>query len=177
MTDFQGFPKIPRLSREMIITEKIDGTNAQVCVTPEGEVLAGSRSRWITPATDNHGFASWVKANKTDLLSLGEGHHFGEWWGSGINRGYGLTKGEKRFSLFDTSRWTDARPACCFVVPVLYRGMFDTVVIDEVLQALAPQSVAAPGFTRPEGIVIFHTASGFLFKKTIEHDKTPKGDQ
>lgn len=26
--EFQGFQKIPRLSRECIITEKIDGTNA-----------------------------------------------------------------------------------------------------------------------------------------------------
>jgi hypothetical protein len=29
MNEFVEFPKIARLSREMIITEKIDGTNAQ----------------------------------------------------------------------------------------------------------------------------------------------------
>jgi hypothetical protein len=28
---------------------------------------------------------------------------------------------------------------------------------------------------RPEGIVVFHTASGALFKKTIEGDEKPKG--
>lgn len=27
--EFQGFPKMPRLSREVIISEKLDGTNAQ----------------------------------------------------------------------------------------------------------------------------------------------------
>jgi LexA DNA binding domain len=36
-------------------------------------------------------------------------------------------------------------------------------------------SAAAPGFMRPEGVVIFHTASGALFKQTIEKDEEPKG--
>ncbi len=31
--------------------------------------------------------------------------YFGEWWGSGVQRGYGLQKGDKRFSLFNVSRW------------------------------------------------------------------------
>jgi hypothetical protein len=79
-----------------------------------------SRSRWITPDDDNFGFAAWVEANRDELLTLGPGRHFGEWWGSGIQRGYGLPKGEKRFSLFNVSRWGESRPACCHVVPVLY---------------------------------------------------------
>lgn len=38
MLDFEGFPKMARLSREVVITEKIDGTNAQVLIVelPEG---------------------------------------------------------------------------------------------------------------------------------------------
>jgi hypothetical protein len=40
MIEFQEFPKIFRLSREMIVTEKLDGTNAQVYVTDDGQVLA-----------------------------------------------------------------------------------------------------------------------------------------
>jgi hypothetical protein len=59
--EFQPFPKLARLSREMTITEKIDGTNAQVFVTEEGQVFAGSRTRWVTPENDNYGFAAWVK--------------------------------------------------------------------------------------------------------------------
>ena len=41
MTDiiFTPFQKIPRLSREMIITEKIDGTNSCICITEDGEFL------------------------------------------------------------------------------------------------------------------------------------------
>ncbi len=56
--EFTAFPKIPRLNREIIVTEKIDGTNAQVVVTEDGEVRAGSRSRWITPEADNFGYAA-----------------------------------------------------------------------------------------------------------------------
>src|SRR5690242_770744 len=61
---FQAWPKIPRLFRRFIITEKIDGTNAAVVVTEDGEVLAQSRTRFITPDSDNFGFAAWVKEHE-----------------------------------------------------------------------------------------------------------------
>jgi hypothetical protein len=173
---FEGFPKMARLSREIVITEKIDGTNAQILITEDGEVLAGSRTRFITPEDDNYGFAKWVKENEEELKKLGPGRHFGEWWGSGCQRGYGLTKGEKRFSLFNTSRWNSENiPSCCYVVPELYRGDFDTNAIEQVLSQLADYgSVASPGFMNPEGIVIYHTAAGVGFKKTIKNDDVPK---
>jgi hypothetical protein len=177
--EFQPFAKIARLSRECVITEKIDGTNAQVYIDEAGEVLAGSRTRWLAPgkSTDNFGFAQWVADNKDELLRLGPGRHFGEWWGSGIQRGYGLPKGERRFSLFNVTKWEDnkVRPACCCVVPVLYQGPFTTPDVEVVLGTLqGGGSEAAPGFMDPEGIVIFHTASGQLFKKTIKGDEAPK---
>lgn len=173
LPEFVEFPKMARLSREIIVTEKIDGTNAQVLITADGDVIAGSRSRWITPEADNFGFARWVQGNKDLLLGLGEGSHFGEWWGQGIQRGYGLT--EKRFSLFNTSRWSESRPECCHVVPVLYTGNFDTSEINLALSNLLGfGSVAAPGFMKPEGIVAFHTAGRVGFKKTIEKDEVPK---
>lgn len=175
--DFVEFPKMARLSREIVITEKIDGTNASVTITEDGQFLTGSRTRWITPMEDNHQFATWALMNRDELMKLGVGTHFGEWWGSGIQRGYGLPKGEKRFSLFNTHRWSDdaVRPACCHVVPVLYRGEFDTAVIRSRLDVLAINgSVAAPGFMNPEGVVIYHTAANFYFKKTILKDEVPK---
>jgi hypothetical protein len=174
---FVGFPKLPRLSREIIITEKIDGTNAQVFITDDLQIRAGSRSRWITPQGDNFGFARWVQEHSSELEQLGPGQHFGEWWGSGIQRGYGLTNADKRFSLFNATRWADplTRPACCGVVPVLYQGEFDTNNISNVLWKLREfGSVAAPGYMNPEGIVIFHTAAGLCFKKTIKDDEVPK---
>lgn len=193
--EFLEFPKMPRLSREIIITEKIDGTNAQLLITESGEMLIGSRTRWITAQDDNHGFARWVEGNKQELLKLGAGRHFGEWWGSGIQRGYGLQKGEKRFSLFNVGRWAlhgtepkriptadpriekyqDLLPEICSLVPELYRGQFDTQKIDAVLEDLKVNgSYASKGFMKPEGIVVFHIAGNVGFKKTIEKDEVPK---
>jgi len=206
--DFLGFPKMARLSRECIVTEKIDGANAQVLVVEiDGTqrvypphvarvgnyyICAGSRNRWIAPAADNFGFARWVVEHADELATLGPGRHFGEWWGSGIQRGYGLQKGEKRFSLFNVQRWHgvgetprefakgDPRlppsvsalaPACCHVVPVLWRGNFDAMSVNYTLAGLGMGgSVAAPGFMSPEGIVVFHVAGQVGFKKTLGHD-------
>lgn len=176
MMEFREFSKIARLSRECIITEKIDGTNGLIAIGDDGEFRVGSRTRWITPDDDNYGFARWAYANQVELMKLGPGYHYGEWWGQGIQRNYGLT--EKRFSLFNVSRWDnpDIRPACCHVVPTLARREFDTVEIGLILNTLKNcGSEAAPGFIRPEGIVIFHVASGHLYKKTIEKDDQPKG--
>lgn len=193
MSDFEDFGKIARLSRECVITEKIDGTNAQIFIwKDDGDtdfhgmapreryyIKAGSRSRWITPDDDNFGFAKWVDAHAEELITgLGEGRHFGEWWGSGVQRGYGLTKGEKRFSLFNTHRWSDdnVRPQCCGVVPILFKGEFDTTTANGVLESLRINgSIVSPSFMDPEGIIIYHTAAKVMFKKTIEKDDEWKG--
>lgn len=174
--EFVEWPKMPRLSRECIITEKIDGTNAQVLITADGRVVAGSRSKYITPESDNAGFAKWVKAHEEELRTgLGVGRHFGEWWGQGIQRTYGLK--EKRFSLFNVTRWAETRPACCHLVPTLYKGIFDTNTIEETLAILERGgSFAAPGFMKPEGIIIFHVAGNLGFKKTLDGDAA-KGPQ
>src|SRR5258706_10163296 len=101
---FESFDKIARYSRDCTITEKIDGTNGCIYVSEDGlEIMAGSRSRWITPKEDNFNFARWVEENREELLKLGPGRHFGEWWGCGIGRRYGIDG--KRFSLFNTFRW------------------------------------------------------------------------
>lgn len=212
---FVEFPKMARLSREVIISEKIDGTNAQIaitelsdeeCIPPhslglfthEGKMhylAAGSRTRWITPQDDNHGFAAWVVGNFAQLKTLGPGRHFGEWWGGGIQRGYGLPKGEKRLSLFNASRWClhgttperiatadprikkwqDVLPPCVGLVPVLGRGIFSTGMVESALAELREAgSLAAPGFRNPEGIVCFHTAANVGFKKTLDNDGVPK---
>lgn len=217
-TPFVAFPKIPRLSRDIVISEKIDGTNASIYIVPCREVayydskqavvvgdgaiegamtiFAGSRNRWIQPGNDNFGFAAWVQTNAQELLKLGPGRHFGEWFGSGIQRGYGLK--EKRFALFNTKRWRSNKglttlgigvseadrpateisgPSCCDVVPILYTGPFDTLAIRGVLAALEVDgSRIVPGFMKPEGIVIYHKASGCLFKKTLENDESGKSE-
>ena len=191
METFTEFSKIARLSRTMTITEKIDGTNAQIFIeTLEGfeepdssciaqkdgmTMFAGSRTRWITPESDNFGFARLAKEHSDELFLLGEGRHFGEWWGSGIQRKYGQT--EKHWSLFNTAKWLEnydndkpVCPPCCRVVPVLYRGEFSTDAILAVMSELSEESHAAPGFREPEGIVIYHEAARIMFKKTFKND-------
>jgi hypothetical protein len=184
--DFTEFPKMARWSRDVIVTEKIDGTNAQVFIADDGSMLFGSRTRWITPQDDNQGFAAWATENREGLLGLGPGRHFGEWWGAGIQRRYGLT--EKRFSLFNVGRWYDPKdcegeeiegrtavPACCRVVPILAKGPQAPGLIEHCIDLLRQRgSLAAPGFMDPEGVVLFHIAAGIGFKKTLKKDEVPK---
>lgn len=175
---FQGWPKIARLRRDIIITEKIDGTNAAVGILEDGTVYAQSRTRILRPGeSDNFGFRAWVEANREELIELlGPGLHFGEWWGKGIQRGYGLSG--RRFSLFNARRFQDlpGNRIGVGVVPTLYEGEFHSTAIDTVLDHLELLgSAAAPGFMRPEGIVVYHTAANVGFKVTLENDDIPKG--
>ncbi len=171
MSDFEAFAKIPRLRRGCVITEKIDGTNAQVFFPDEGgPMLVGSRNRWITPDNDNYDFARWAFEHEAELRLLGPGRHFGEWWGSGIQRRYGVE--DKRFSLFNAGRWNGGNlPSCVSVVPVLHDGPFTDTAVQECLDRLTREgSAAAPGFMQPEGIVVFHAASRTLHKVTLGDD-------
>ena len=197
--EFTPYPKTPRLKRDIVITEKIDGTNAQIVITPftlsdcndlntvavlpkdqhpTGLTMrVGSRSRWITPGktTDNYGFAGWCLDNADELFNLGEGQHFGEWYGQGIQRGYGLD--HRRFALFNTARWgahNPNTPKCCEAVPVLATCGMEHV--NHVMSALGAEgSIAVPGFMNPEGIIVYHTASKQNFKVLFENDHLPKG--
>lgn len=205
MSWFTEFPKIPRLFRSCVITEKIDGTNASIriverfdgmstsgCIADIGShvMWAGSRTRWITPDSDNHGFARWATDHAAELFGLGPGHHYGEWWGQGIQRGYGLKM--KRFSLFNVGRWDydpgvdlidpatgtkkERPPSCCDIVPIVWYGQFSTEMVKHTIETLRREgSRAAPGFMRPEGVVVWHDAARMLFKATIEKDEQPKG--
>lgn len=185
--------------------------NATLVFGPDGEdglpdleylVYAQSRKRIITPTMDNAGFAHWVWDHAEELAKLlGPGLHFGEWWGSGIQRGYGLEKGEKRFSLFNTKRWApkhihdddgtvEGCPGCFAdpvnvvpgldVVPVLYQGPFTVASFEPAPWEIALGDLigfgsrAAPGFMHPEGVVIYHHAADLMFKVTLENDAEPK---
>ncbi|MFG3014320.1 RNA ligase family protein [Streptomyces cinerochromogenes] len=205
MHEFTPWPKTARLFRDVVVTEKIDGTNAGIHITaaPHDEpgeitvypgewtspvvdgvryvVSAQSRKRIITPgkSTDNFGFAGWVYDNAADLVRiLGEGLHYGEWWGRGIQRGYGLE--ERRFSLFNTSRelptpGVDVGGVLVGLVPVLYAGTFAEAAICQALTDLADYgSVAAPGFMNPEGICVYHTQTRNVFKVTLDNNDAGK---
>jgi hypothetical protein len=169
--EFREWPKIPRGQMESItITEKIDGTNACIVIEDEKIISIQSRKQRISPAalseekgTDNMGFAAWVMENAEDLISLGDGYHYGEWAGPGIQKNPHLLE-EKKFFLFNTLRWGEHNkltPACCSVVKVLYEGEFDRDIIDKTMGFL--QVTREEGST-PEGVVVY-------FHKTRRYEK------
>jgi len=217
MSNFEPFPKVPRLNRKVVITEKIDGTNASVWITNSDEldhpdpsvvsivdtntgpmmIRAGSRKRFVTPNSadnkqaDNFGFAAWVRDNAEELVKLGEGVHYGEWWSKGIQRGYGLN--HRRFSLFNTARWANVHnnnngkgmystkqqlaPECCHVVPTLGNASTITAPYIKVLyEDLENTGSVATGYNgaKAEGIMLYHTAANQMFKMTYEYDETGK---
>ena len=125
------------------------------------------------------------------MYGLGEGIHFGEWWGLGIQRNYGMN--EKVFSLFNTKRWisvpsanageaiTDVEtgkdryvvPHCCNVVPVLYEGPFDMQVIQNWVNALYNTGSAAVPMWKPAVsptdfvAKLIHPPIGSVFTQTL----------
>lgn len=193
--EFEKFPSLTRFSQGWTITEKIDGTNAQVAIFPESakaatgkevvnvngfSIYAGSRSRWLSLEKDNFGFARYVHDNAEQLVNLGVGRHYGEWFGSGIQRTYGLTGGDKRLALFNVLRDYDfsVLPDNVSKVPYFYLDEYledPYAVASNVLVTLrAMGSSQVPGFMDPEGIVLFHRKSGTAFKKTFDYDDKGK---
>jgi len=164
--EFKAWPKIGRDNPfKVTITEKIDGTNSCIVIQDNQIVGVQSRKRFITPEDDNFGFAQWVKDNTKGLLTLGDGYHYGEWAGPGIQKNpHGLN--EKTLFLFNTFRWNPdnpSRPECCSVVPILYQGELSPVTIQSLLDKLQDD---ADG-TTPEGVVCYYHAFRRYTKHTI----------
>lgn len=202
--EFEKFGSLTRFSQGWTITEKIDGSNGQIAildlskwdedgyigphptelaVASRGDLLimAGSRNKWLdtTKQGDHMGFAKFVEANAEELIEkLGEGRHYGEWYGGKIQRGYGLK--EKRFALFNAHRWSDdaVRPECCEVVhSFTLDEYFDcpNIAAAGVMALLKIEgSFQVPGFMNPEGVVMFHRPSQTSFKKTFDYDERGK---
>ena len=218
--EFRSWGKTPRLFRDIVITEKIDGTNSAIIIEQifpndvatnhfaevgiDGAfyaVGAQSKNRLIFPGktTDNYGFAAFVEANVVELVRLlGVGHHFGEWWGEGIQKRYSggssdVTSKRREFALFDTAKHAGGvkgdlytlptfgqfedeagRSVTVKSVPVLYEGDFSEQAIRDALDDLNRfGSVAAPFHPNPEGIVIYHAQSKQVYKVT--RDNNDKG--
>jgi hypothetical protein len=158
--EFKSFEKILHIGKlYMSITQKLHGSNAQIYIykdeNDETKIQAGSRSRWIYEEDDNYGFARYISENREEFIGmLGEGRHFGEWCGPGINSGEGLK--EKTLVLFNWRRWIGKDlPKRVTTVPVLYKGAISLDAISEAMEKLKTQgSMLCPGFMKPEGVVI-----------------------
>ena len=176
---FKAWGKIPRFeNEEYCFREKIDGTNGCVLVLDQDhELLQGalfaepieqigrdyiwaqSRTRFVHPGDDNFGFAGWVREHAAELVKLGQGYHYGEWWGRGIQRGYEQT--DRHFSLFyyPTALPTDVVRH----VPTIKAGS-----LAEARQVLIDGgSLAQPGFMQPEGVVMYASAAKVYYKSII----------
>ncbi|MEO3974387.1 RNA ligase family protein [Streptomyces sp. CAU 1734] len=196
--EFTPWPKTPRLFRDVVVTEKLDGTNAAIHIKENKDlpgtfsIAAQSRRRLITPGRsyDNFGFAGWVHENAAELIHiLGPGVHFGEWWGKGIQRGYGMER--RVFSVFNVERWYEtgadgldsmstraelsAIAEQIAAVPILYRGPLSEPEIMRTLRLLKTHgSSAAPNFMNPEGVCVYHSASRQVFKVTLDANDAAK---
>lgn len=195
---FEPYGKTPKWRSQVIVTEKIDGTNVFIIVPedPAQPLAVGSRNRYIRPgkSTDNFGFAAWVADHEQVLRRLGPGRHDGEWWGVGIGRGYGLT--DRRWSLFQAHRWSrvedDGRtvlqhlglPDLVGTVPILTRGELlpegpeataTGGIADPIRAAIdllrLRGSQAVPGYMKPEGVIIAHSINGFKPAKYVFDQK------
>lgn len=219
MAEFREWPSTARIFRDITITEKLDGTNACVIferapypnLSPDACNLrtirdgdqayytyAQSRNRLITPSKDNAGFAKWVEQNAERLFYvLGEGRHYGEWWGQGIGRKYDMDR--KVFSIFNTAGWykeevngltiTTSRAFRAFgsglninVVPVLFQGMFSEETIRDYAHWLkthgsyATHEYTGDNFKNPEGICIYHKSADIVLKYTLDNNDKHKWD-
>lgn len=192
------------------VTEKIDGTNAALIILPyspdhEGMIQEGyaktfgeilddntakmytfatqSRKRFIKPGkdTDNAGFAGWAWERAVELINtLGYGKHYGEWWGRGIQRGYGMDT--KVFSLFRPWRYADTVDFVTppvdglDIVPTLYAGGAEGLLTTSLILATLERegSKAAPGYMRPEGIIIQSALTQSTYKAFTWDDGLPK---
>lgn len=230
MPEFERYPKMTRIPKvKMWITEKVDGTNAQILIealptpyfpqfhgdtlvyynAPSGGTslrelgfhqttkgwlrvaLIGSRKRTIEPnvpkikdeagktvapaqALDNAGFARWVRDNEAKICELlGEGRHYGEWAGPGINgnrhqfdvRHFFLFGGAPCYELRERGTHLEIGGAIVRPVPLLYEGPLDTRVIEGGMSNLLVEG-SQVGSGPPEGIVV--STLGTRIKDTYE---------
>ena len=177
--EFKEWPKILRGTGDetITITEKMDGTNGAIIVDKMEDTgqlyVAGvqSRKRIITPGadTDNFGFAGYVMDNCIDIAEkLGEGYHYGEWAGEGIQKNPHCIVGRK-FYLFNSNRWRfgrQERPAGMMCVPVLYEAEWYPEVVEDQMDDLWLRHMH-DGFYTPEGIVVWYHKTRRFEKHTF----------
>ena len=189
---FGGIRIVERnFGEQLVLDDKPDPTVLAVTFGPpkmandgvpafEYWIGAQSKNRMLTTTDDNFGFAKWVQSNAVSLVQdLGEGSHFGEWWGAGIQRKYGTSF--KNFSLFesrtlgDWSELPEFDTPALNVAPPLYVGEYYEGVVSECLSRLQENGsqVAPLGWPTPEGVVIkFKT--GERFKVTLDNNDRGK---
>lgn len=201
-TNYNSFPSIERLENiYCVISEKIDGTNGLIEIN-ETNVRFGSRNRYISFSDDNAGFANFFRHYEArfedvakDIItkepeSSDESYPlriYGEWFGCGIQRGYGLKdKFFMPFSFFYGEKLIEYQVPNVITPNIMYTGKFSMEVVNTCMQQLKLNgSGVVKDYKQPEGIVIFFPKYNFRLKETFngakwkdgspksEHDKKP----
>ena len=197
--NYNSFPSIERLENiYCIISEKIDGTNSLIEIN-ETNVRFGSRNRYISFSDDNAGFANFFKDYEARFedaakdITTDESYPlriYGEWFGCGIQRGYGLKdKFFMPFNSFYSEKLIEYQVPNVIAPNIMYTGKFSMEVVDTCMQQLKLNgSGVVKDYKQPEGIVIFFPKYNFRLKETFdgakwkdalpksEHDKKPVVD-
>lgn len=173
------FPKYPKTLRyenlRVVITEKIDGTNGLIEISPDG-VRFGSRNCYLNEHKDNYGFFNFFSQFENRIMESfspeydGLVHIYGEWFGAGIQRTYGLK--EKYFMPF-SPYWANTliEVGVPNIVPPyqFYAGKMDSVREEMAFQTLKEEgSQLVPGWKRPEGIIIHYLDNNLKIKRTLD---------
>jgi hypothetical protein len=198
---FEKWKSIPRLNKEVIVTEKIDGTNAQIHIEAVQRHSDGSMPiehtgpEVLATIEQPNGVVGEVyvirAGSRSRYLSLEDDNFgFARWVSSNSEElfkfgpgrhygewyGVGIQRGynlsERRLAMFNP-RWAIEGPSVVDSTPVLglMQG-FDQDLLETIWYDLKTTgSRAVPGFMDPEGIVVYHTAANQMFKQTFEFDQ------
>lgn len=193
--NWRNFPTAFRDGEEVVITEKLHGTNSRVGLIPTDagpEWMAGSHGqRRRPPAEGEPPGLYWGPLNEAVRALLASPRFagkptvlFGEIFGAGVqDLHYGLTNGQKAFRAFDLSvnggylDHDDFMVVCAkfdvATVPVVYRGPYSPEVVREHtggLTVLGARQIREGVVRRPTKDRYSEELTGRLILKSISDD-------
>jgi hypothetical protein len=110
---------------------KLHGTNSAIQIASDGSITCQSRTRLITPEDDNDGFARWVKTQEYEWAAFGDIIFYGEWCGSGIQKGVAISQIGKRIFAIFAARNLDSSDSL-IVEPEALHALIDTAGLTDV---------------------------------------------
>jgi len=147
----------------IIITEKMDGTNG--CIIIKDGIIIGvqSRTKLLSIDDDNYGFFAWCAEHAAHIIDvLGDGRHYGEFCGPGINKNR-HDLGQRAFFIFNTFVYpTIPESAYIKKIDLIYTGKYSDLEIRKASFYINLRGMRF-GYC-PEGFVVFYEAFGGYIK-------------
>lgn len=142
---------------------KLHGTNACGRVCSDGQLVALSRAKVITPKSDNAGFAAFLETHKeawqgkirSRMVDLGMPDSdiliYGEWCGPGINRGVAVCQLPKKiFAAFAARVLTPGKEDLYIVEPGILQVLLDDLPDVHVLPWVEDFQITIDFTKKPE---------------------------